>query len=1028
MFDAAKPTNNTDVNDHGTPKITLMIYMIGSDLESKCASATTDMEEIAASKIDTSVVNLLVLSGGSEQWHNGLSSDEITLQLLTKDGFVKQDYKDSGSMGEPGCLQRFLDYSYNNYKTDEYDLILWDHGNGPIIGYGKDTLNDNDSLTLTEMRQALTDSRFGEDNKLGFIGFDACLMASAELVLAVHDYADYLVASQEIEPVFGWNYSFLSDLGQKSTEGIAKEIADSYKEYSDAYFADKEYFRSPVTMSVIDLSQADELERSIDALFADASNDVSGHYVQLARKRAMIKSPGRGSTGSEYDFVDLISMANALSDDYQTQTSDLKSVLSKTIVYNVSSEDDYCGLSLYYPFYNKNYYRKSWHDEYLKLGLFTDYLNYLSRFDQIWLGSDYGECFENLGTIEAGDIPNSFSLELTPEQQQYYLSGGYYIMRKFVDPSDGHEEYGAVYYSPVTDYDNGIITANYDGKALFFVDDNGKRGIPLTKQVDYNNGVCKFYSVFVLSDSDISSGNVDAESTRCIMYFSYDIDADKFTVDGTYESEAGIYDLYESELSSGKKVPVQIKDWNVFTFYNLPNKIITRNENGLIKDYNEWEPGEWYTWQHLWVKNNVRPSYETIYDYGDEYFIMFDISDVQGGKYCSELYPIVLPQKNDDTEDAEEFVWQDNGVTIYDDNEIKISLKYTLAPDKRGYLYMECENKNNHNLRAKINDFAFNNTKQNDEIICYFFDGRDLWTIQDITDIQNPNEIEFNFILTDYTTYEDLAHKRIKVTIPKDAFRVEDGTNPVLGASASKQTIFSKDDVDINLNYLGYGGGADRDLLGYSMAIDLEVRNRSSQAIKYEYEGIIVNGIYISDLDLQTSIGPGEIFNNVYYPQKIEDAGNHLTFYWYYDIDKLPRIKEISSLSIVVNVNGTEYVCDVELKEHADFSRDIIGNDILYEDDTVRVLVAPGGKLEKDDDETNNLFVLWIINKTDRFEIFHWKKEGDSDTRVDSVIVPGGYAAISVINDKNDLNGKWPKYYLSTFGDEYRSSAFEIRY
>ena len=61
-------------------------------------------------------------------------------------------------------MTRFLGHSYHNYPADKYALILWDHGRGPMEGVCFDELYTNlgeeDSLSLEELKQALTDSPF----------------------------------------------------------------------------------------------------------------------------------------------------------------------------------------------------------------------------------------------------------------------------------------------------------------------------------------------------------------------------------------------------------------------------------------------------------------------------------------------------------------------------------------------------------------------------------------------------------------------------------------------------------------------------------------------------------------------------------------------------------------------------------------------------------------------------------------------------------------------------------------------------
>ncbi|MBQ0058524.1 MAG: hypothetical protein KBS83_00980, partial [Lachnospiraceae bacterium] len=254
----------------GAEETTLMVYMTGSDLESKGACATNDMQEMLNSGVDLSHTNLLVYTGGAKTWHNEkvtISPEVNGLYHLTASGFEEIDNFPLESMGDPANLTRFLDYAVEKYPADKYDLVFWDHGNGPVIGYGMDFLYNKDSLTLPEIRQGLEASPFGPDKKLDIIGFDACLMASAELAYTVSDYADYLISSQETEPSFGWNYAFLKNIGKHSGKKLAKDITDAYMNYCNATFKKNALYNTDVTISVMDLSKAKAVQAAVNALF-----------------------------------------------------------------------------------------------------------------------------------------------------------------------------------------------------------------------------------------------------------------------------------------------------------------------------------------------------------------------------------------------------------------------------------------------------------------------------------------------------------------------------------------------------------------------------------------------------------------------------------------------------------------------------------------------------------------------------------------------------------------------------------------
>ena len=114
-------------------------------------------------------------------------------------------------MGSPNTLASFVKYGLENGGTDDNMLILWDHGGGPMLGYGLDEVY-GDILTIDEIDSALQSAGIGGDNRLSLLGFDACLMGAVETANKLKDRAEYIVFSQETEPGFGWNYMFLKEL------------------------------------------------------------------------------------------------------------------------------------------------------------------------------------------------------------------------------------------------------------------------------------------------------------------------------------------------------------------------------------------------------------------------------------------------------------------------------------------------------------------------------------------------------------------------------------------------------------------------------------------------------------------------------------------------------------------------------------------------------------------------------------------------------------------------------------------------
>ena len=48
-------------------------------------------------------------------------------------------------MSDPQTLLGFINYAAQKYPAQRYDLILWDHGGGPALGFGMDNRVEEDN-------------------------------------------------------------------------------------------------------------------------------------------------------------------------------------------------------------------------------------------------------------------------------------------------------------------------------------------------------------------------------------------------------------------------------------------------------------------------------------------------------------------------------------------------------------------------------------------------------------------------------------------------------------------------------------------------------------------------------------------------------------------------------------------------------------------------------------------------------------------------------------------------------------------
>ena len=189
----------------GEDTATIMVYMCGTDLESRSGMGTADLQEMLDARFDGDIT-LLIYTGGCKAWKNSVVSSSANQIWQVKDGKLICLKENLGNvpMTDPDTLSGYIRWCAENYPASRYELILWDHGGGSVSGYGYDEkFASSGSMNLAGLDTALKSA----DVKFDFIGFDACLMATAETALTMAQYADYLIASEETEPGVGWYYT-----------------------------------------------------------------------------------------------------------------------------------------------------------------------------------------------------------------------------------------------------------------------------------------------------------------------------------------------------------------------------------------------------------------------------------------------------------------------------------------------------------------------------------------------------------------------------------------------------------------------------------------------------------------------------------------------------------------------------------------------------------------------------------------------------------------------------------------------------
>ena len=125
----------------GTQAYTIMIYMNGSDLETDYGAATADITEMLESGYDADSMNIILYTGGTTEWKNDtVPSDANCIWKIEGDGLTLLKKDSPASMGDPDTLASFLNYTCAVCTAQSYGLVFWNHGGGPVMGYGCDHL------------------------------------------------------------------------------------------------------------------------------------------------------------------------------------------------------------------------------------------------------------------------------------------------------------------------------------------------------------------------------------------------------------------------------------------------------------------------------------------------------------------------------------------------------------------------------------------------------------------------------------------------------------------------------------------------------------------------------------------------------------------------------------------------------------------------------------------------------------------------------------------------------------------------
>ncbi len=395
----------------GARSATVMVYMNGSDLETNAGEATTDIEEMISSGIGEKV-NVIIQTMGTKEWQNyDISSKSAQTYKIEEGGLsIVRD-----NLGQLDCtaedtLSEFIGFCKNNYPADRYIIVFWDHGGGPVYGFGYDEWQDDEEagLTISEMASAFSKN---SDIHFDIIGMDCCIMASMETCYAFAPYCKYALLSEDFESGLGWSYKGWMNALEKNP-GISTPLLGKY--IVDDVITDNEnnFGGDSACIGLFNVSTAKDLFKAWKAYAYKNENVLlNTNYSRMHKAKGRSRNfwdfwgfDVSDVTLSDYYISDILALMESI-DNSSKEAQDLTSALKAAVAYygHTSDKNELTGLAVSLPYGDPDFYNKL-KEVYRDIGFDEEYIDWLNGFVSSYGYEDYfdfGSFDDNWGGWES---------------------------------------------------------------------------------------------------------------------------------------------------------------------------------------------------------------------------------------------------------------------------------------------------------------------------------------------------------------------------------------------------------------------------------------------------------------------------------------------------------------------------------------------------------------------------------------------------------------------------------------------------
>lgn len=328
-----------------------LVYMVANNTLSY--DSNNDIGEIllACESINLSSNKVLVYIA-SPYYETGLYEVVKSKSGATSLKMIKA-YDDAYFSVDKERIREVIDYSAAVAPADKRGLILWSHANGWLPYQNSSTANApqksfgddyGHKINIDDLADAIP------DNMMDYIWFDCCLMSNIEVIYALRDKADYIIASPTELMQEGMPYNLTLPYLARTEPDIVGAAETEY-EYYLKWAKESLGF----TIAVVDCSMLDELAMAAREIVYPKIPYISTTSIQTYGAQTVYLA---GNVRVRISFYDLRQVFDNYALERNKNASALNNIIDKTVIYKAATPrfgsitinpDHFSGISTYIP-------------------------------------------------------------------------------------------------------------------------------------------------------------------------------------------------------------------------------------------------------------------------------------------------------------------------------------------------------------------------------------------------------------------------------------------------------------------------------------------------------------------------------------------------------------------------------------------------------------------------------------------------------------------------------------------------------